>query len=167
MRFRCTLYARFAAKIVLYQELVTVRPSRFPHADDGTLSRILVASRWKTTAIKLLARRPPARVARRSDEGFALFDWGVGRECRHNLETTNGCEIRQGATTFNVGISYFQSSDFPAAMHHFELAHLSLDTDAAATPMGLSHDLLDVGVIAPHPGESQKGLLTRSCARRP
>jgi hypothetical protein len=26
--------------------------------------------------------------------------------------------------TFNVGISYFHASDFPAAMHHFELAQI-------------------------------------------
>jgi hypothetical protein len=39
-------------------------------------------------------------------------------------EAKNGCEIHKGAMTFNVAIAYFQASDFPAAMHHFELAQM-------------------------------------------
>jgi hypothetical protein len=37
---------------------------------------------------------------------------------------------------------------------------------AAASPMGVSNDLLDVGIIAPHAGKSQKGLFARSYGRR-
>ncbi len=39
-------------------------------------------------------------------------------------EAKNACEVHKGAMTFNVGIAYFQASDFPAAMHHFELAQI-------------------------------------------
>jgi hypothetical protein len=39
-------------------------------------------------------------------------------------EAKNGCEVHKGAMAFNVGIAYFQASDFLAAMHHFELAQI-------------------------------------------
>ena len=48
-----------------------------------------------------------------------------------------------------------------------EVSSRFVDTGAAASPIGVSHDLLDVGVIAPHAGKSQKGLSAGSCCRRP